>query len=101
MAANSLAFFSMAAQFGFSGCGILCITSHLVVYAVWAIVVLSSHGMLPFKFLLQDLIIEGIYMDIIHGKLDQENQQLEVEYTIGRDIRPSSVAQMVSLLAEW
>ncbi|XP_076451335.1 COP9 signalosome complex subunit 7b-like [Babylonia areolata] len=50
---------------------------------------------------LEDLIIEGIYADIIHGKLDQKNQQLEVDYVIGRDIRPSAVTQMVSVLREW
>lgn len=50
---------------------------------------------------LEDLIIEGIYADIIHGKLDQKNQQLEVDYVIGRDIRPTAVVQMVSVLHEW
>lgn len=50
---------------------------------------------------LEDLIIEGIYADIIHGKLDQKNQQLEVDYVIGRDIRPNAVVQMVSVLRDW
>lgn len=50
---------------------------------------------------LEDLIIEGIYADIIHGKLDQKNQQLEVDYVIGRDIRPTAVTQMISVLKEW
>nr|KAG5688491.1 hypothetical protein BaRGS_007135 [Batillaria attramentaria] len=50
---------------------------------------------------LEDLIIEGIYADIIHGKLDQKNQQLEVDYVIGRDIRPNAVVQMVTVLREW
>ena len=49
----------------------------------------------------QDLIIEGIYADIIHGKLDQRNQQLEVDYVIGRDIRPTAITQMVTVLREW
>jgi len=50
---------------------------------------------------LEDLIIEGIYADIIHGKLDQKNQQLEVDYVIGRDIRPTAITQMVTVLREW
>ncbi|KAG6912801.1 hypothetical protein DXG01_012029, partial [Tephrocybe rancida] len=35
---------------------------------------------------LEDLIIDAIYLDILHGKLDQKEQQLEVEYTMGRDL---------------
>ncbi|XP_025083431.1 COP9 signalosome complex subunit 7a-like isoform X2 [Pomacea canaliculata] len=50
---------------------------------------------------LEDLIIEVIYADIIHGKLDQKNQQLEVDYAIGRDIRPTAITQMISVLQEW
>lgn len=50
---------------------------------------------------MQDLIIEVIYADIIHGKLDQKNQQLEVDYAIGRDIRPTAITQMISVLQEW
>lgn len=50
---------------------------------------------------LEDLIIEAIYADIIHGKLDQKNSQLEVEYSIGRDIKPENVNSIVSVLQEW
>ena len=35
---------------------------------------------------LEDLIIDGIYLDLIGGKLDQKYQQLEVEYVLGRDV---------------
>ena len=49
----------------------------------------------------QDLIIEVIYADIIHGKLDQKNQQLEVDYAIGRDIRPEAVPEVISVLQDW
>ncbi|KAG6913305.1 hypothetical protein DXG01_007872 [Tephrocybe rancida] len=35
---------------------------------------------------LEDLIIDTIYLDILHGKLDQKEQQLKVEYTMGRDL---------------
>lgn len=50
---------------------------------------------------LEDLIIEVIYADIIHGKLDQKNQQLEVDYAIGRDIKPEAVPEIISVLQDW
>lgn len=50
---------------------------------------------------LEDLIIEVIYADVIHGKLDQKNQHLEVDYAIGRDIQPESVADIVTVLSDW
>lgn len=50
---------------------------------------------------LEDLIIEAIYADIIHGKLDQKNKQLEIDYAIGRDIRPDDVTSINSTLQEW
>ena len=42
-----------------------------------------------------------IYADIIRGKLDQQNQQLEVDYAIGRDIRPEAITEVVNVLQEW
>lgn len=50
---------------------------------------------------LEDLIIEVIYADIVRGKLDQTDQQLEVDYTIGRDVRPEQVAEIVKVLTDW
>ncbi|XP_058460537.1 COP9 signalosome complex subunit 7 isoform X2 [Malaya genurostris] len=50
---------------------------------------------------LEDMIIEAIYADIIHGKLDQKNKQLEVDYAIGRDIRKGDVNEIVGTLQEW
>lgn len=50
---------------------------------------------------LEDLIIEAIYADIIHGKLDQKNKQLEVDYAIGRDIQKGNVREIVGTLQEW
>ena len=49
----------------------------------------------------QDLIIEVIYADIIHGKLDQKNQRLEIDYAIGRDIRPEASNEIVTVLQDW
>lgn len=51
---------------------------------------------------LEDLIIEAVYADIIHGKLDQKNSQLEVDYAgLGRDVRPGDNGAVVEMLAEW
>lgn len=50
---------------------------------------------------LEDLIIEAVYADILHGKLDQKNSQLEVDYAIGRDIRPEDVGTIVATLQDW
>lgn len=40
-------------------------------------------------------------LDIIHGKLDQQNCCLEVEYAIGRDVKASHVGQVIQTLTEW
>ncbi|XP_052862185.1 COP9 signalosome complex subunit 7 [Anopheles cruzii] len=50
---------------------------------------------------LEDLIIEAIYADVVHGKLDQKNKQLEADYAIGRDIRTGDVTEIASTLQEW
>ncbi|KAK0175721.1 hypothetical protein PV327_009450 [Microctonus hyperodae] len=51
---------------------------------------------------LEDLIIEAVYADIIHGKLDQKNSQLEVDYAgLGRDVRPGETTAVMDTLAAW
>jgi len=50
---------------------------------------------------LEDVIIEAIYADIIRGKLDQKNSQLEVDYAIGRDIRPTDLGPIANTLEKW
>lgn len=48
------------------------------------------------------IIFNGLnFVDIIHGKLDQKNKQLEVDYAIGRDIRPEDISKISSTLQEW
>ena len=49
----------------------------------------------------QDLIIECIYADVVRGKLDQKNQLLEIDYTIGRDIRPEAISDIINVLQDW
>jgi len=50
---------------------------------------------------LEDLIIDAIYQDVIRGKLDQKEQQFEVEYTMGRDLEPGKVESVLAALKAW
>lgn len=50
---------------------------------------------------LEDLIIEAIYSELINGKLDQKNRQLEVDYAVARDIQTENIAEIVTILTEW
>jgi len=50
---------------------------------------------------LEDLIIDAIYLDILRGKLDQKEEQLEVEYTMGRDLEPGKIEAVLAALRDW
>ena len=50
---------------------------------------------------LEDLIIDAIYLDVIRGKLDQKEQQFEVEYTMGRDLAAGKVENVLVALQAW
>ncbi|XP_068633439.1 COP9 signalosome complex subunit 7b [Battus philenor] len=50
---------------------------------------------------LEDLIIEAIYADIIHGKLDQECKRVEVDVALGRDARLEDASGIADVLADW
>ncbi|KAI0358914.1 hypothetical protein OH77DRAFT_1502109 [Trametes cingulata] len=50
---------------------------------------------------LEDLIIDAIYLDIVRGKLDQKEGQFEVEYTMGRDLEPGKLEQLLLSLQNW
>ncbi|KAH8834233.1 hypothetical protein DL96DRAFT_1666988 [Flagelloscypha sp. PMI_526] len=50
---------------------------------------------------LEDLIIDAIYLDILRAKLDQKEGQLEVEYTMGRDLNPKKIDDILAALTEW
>ncbi|KAI9495935.1 hypothetical protein BDB00DRAFT_811008 [Zychaea mexicana] len=50
---------------------------------------------------LEDLIIDAFYQGIIVGKLDQRQQQLQVEYTMGRDVRPKQLEETMEALSVW
>jgi hypothetical protein len=50
---------------------------------------------------LKDLIIDAIYADILRGKLDQKQQQFEVRYTMGQDLRPGQLEELLEALQDW
>jgi COP9 signalosome complex subunit 7 len=50
---------------------------------------------------LEDLIIDAIYLDILRGKLDQKEQQFEIEYTMGRDLAPGTAESVLAALKTW
>jgi COP9 signalosome complex subunit 7 len=50
---------------------------------------------------LEDLIIDAIYLSLLRGKLDQKEQQLEVEYTMGRDPEPGRLEYVLAALEDW
>jgi len=50
---------------------------------------------------LEDLIIDAIYLDILRGKLDQKESQLEIEYTMGRDLEPGKLESVLVALQDW
>lgn len=50
---------------------------------------------------LEDLVIEAIYADVIHGKLDQECKRVEVDVALGRDARLEDATGIADVLADW
>jgi len=50
---------------------------------------------------LEDLIIDGIYAQVIRGKLDQLNNRLNVEYAIARDVNTTAFNRMEDVLDKW
>jgi COP9 signalosome complex subunit 7 len=50
---------------------------------------------------LEDLIIDAIYQGILTGKLDQQKQELQVDTTMGRDLRPGQLDDMIKRMASW
>jgi COP9 signalosome complex subunit 7 len=50
---------------------------------------------------LEDLIIDGIYAQVIRGKLDQLNSRLTIEYAIARDVNSVAFNRMEDVLDKW
>src|SRR6202012_5142873 len=47
---------------------------------------------------LEDLIIDAMYQDVIRGKLDQQRETFEVEWSMGRDVRPEDMQELLAAL---
>lgn len=50
---------------------------------------------------LEDLIIEAFYQGIFTGKLDQRQRQLQVMFSMGRDLRPQQLDETITALGSW
>jgi len=50
---------------------------------------------------LEDLIIDCMYAGVVRGKLDQKAQRFQVDWTMGRDIRPGQLPEMIKILSLW
>jgi len=50
---------------------------------------------------LEDLVIDAFYRNIVTGKLDHANSQLQVDSAIGRDVRPAEIDSMIRSLRNW
>ncbi|CAF1271040.1 unnamed protein product [Rotaria magnacalcarata] len=50
---------------------------------------------------LEDLIIDGIYAQVIRGKLDQLNSHLNVEFAIARDVNSVALNRIENILGKW
>jgi COP9 signalosome complex subunit 7 len=50
---------------------------------------------------LEDLIIETIYCGVVSGKIDQQKGIFRVKWTIGRDVAPSKLSDIITTLGSW
>jgi len=50
---------------------------------------------------LEDVIINCIYEGLIHGRLNQSKNQLEIDYVSGRDISTPQISAMKGKLVAW
>lgn len=50
---------------------------------------------------LEDLVIQSIYDGVVQARMDQAKGQVEVSRTIGRDVRPEQLADMIAVLQHW
>lgn len=47
------------------------------------------------------MIIDAFYQGLLRGKLDQREQQLQVEYAMGRDLPPERLDETINALKIW
>ncbi len=46
-------------------------------------------------------MIEGIYAQLIGGRMDQHRRVFAVEYSVGRDLTPADVDAMIVTIDKW
>jgi hypothetical protein len=62
---------------------------------------LSTH-VLTFPISSEDLVIDAIYNSLLTGRLDQQKQRVEVDWVMGRDVRPEGgVGALQASLSAW
>lgn len=41
------------------------------------------------------------FLELINGKLDQKNRQLEIDYAVARDIQVENIKEIITILNDW
>jgi len=42
-----------------------------------------------------------LVVELINGKLDQKNRQLEIDYAVARDIQTENIQEIITILSDW
>ncbi|KAI4526767.1 hypothetical protein K525DRAFT_258333 [Schizophyllum commune Loenen D] len=50
---------------------------------------------------LEDLVIDAVYQGLLEATLDQQRGVVEVVYTVGRDVRPDALPDLLGGLQAW
>ncbi|KZV77434.1 hypothetical protein PENSPDRAFT_678999 [Peniophora sp. CONT] len=82
-------------------CIILGVARSLILRQILPYAPLLSSLDLPTVHALEQLIIDAIYSELLRGKLDQNQQQFEVEYTVGRDVPNDALTSLLASLEDW
>ncbi|ETV67270.1 hypothetical protein H257_16509 [Aphanomyces astaci] len=72
----------------------------------------QQHKSVPYRILMrelqissvrdvEDIVIDTIYSGLVEGKLDQKNEVFESSYSVGRDVQPSDIDDMILRLTQW
>ncbi|XP_076888747.1 COP9 signalosome complex subunit 7-like [Bidens hawaiensis] len=73
----------------------------------------EANKVLPYEVLMRELdvvnvreledflINECMYAGIVRGKLNQQRRSFEVQFAIGRDLRPGQLGNMIHTLSDW
>ena len=50
---------------------------------------------------IEDLVLESIYSRLIDATIDERNKCLHISKTVGRDVPPEKVDELVAELEDW